>query len=51
MSREAFIYVVFPSLCSFRHFLFPLLLLKLSNFSFFAKTFFFISNKNKTHLH
>jgi len=24
---------------------------KLSNFSFFAKTFFFISNKNKTHLH
>jgi len=41
----------FPLSAPFKSFFVSLLLLKLSNFSFFAKTFFFISNKNKTHLH
>jgi len=49
MSREAFIYVVFPSLLLSSFFVSSAA--EALNFSFFAKTFFFYSNKNKTHLH
>ena len=50
MSREAFIYVVFPSLCSFRHFLFPLLQTGGRSFQishFLQKRFFLFQTKIK----
>jgi len=47
MSREAFIYVVFPSLLLSSFFVSSAAdrWQKLSNFSFFAKTFFFFKQK------
>ena len=41
----------FPLSAPFKSFFVSSAAAEALNFSFFAKTFFFISNKNKTHLH